>query len=114
VHELAITQGILDIALKEAHAAGATKITRVNVVIGELSGAVADCVQFYFDFLTKDSAAEGAMLNFKMVPTVLKCRGCSTEFSPQDTAWACPNCQSTSVEVLAGRDCFVESIEVEG
>ena len=112
MHELAITQSILDIVLKEAGAAGASKITRVNVVIGELSGVVSDSVQFYFDFLTKDNAAEGAMLNFKMVPTVLKCRECSTEFSPQDSSWVCPQCQGSGMEVLAGRDCFVESIEV--
>jgi hydrogenase nickel incorporation protein HypA/HybF len=113
VHELAITQSILDIALKEADAAGANKITRVNVAIGELSGVVSDSVQFYFDFLTKGNAAEGAKLNFKMVPAVLKCRACSTEFTPQDSSWACPQCQGSGMAVIAGRDCFVESIEVE-
>jgi hydrogenase nickel incorporation protein HypA/HybF len=113
VHELAITQNILDIALKEADAAGASKITRVNVAIGELSGVVSDSVEFYFDFLTKGNAAEGAKLNFKMVPAVLKCRECSTEFTPQDSSWVCPQCQGSGVVVLAGRDCFVESIEVE-
>ena len=113
VHELAITQNILDIVLKEASAAHASRVTRVNIVIGELSGVVSDSVEFYFDFLKKDNAAENATINFKQTPAVLKCRDCSTEFSPQDTSWMCPNCQSTKMEVTAGRDCFVESIEVE-
>jgi len=113
MHELAITQNILDIALKEASAARASKITKINVVIGELSGVVSDSAQFYFDFLKKDNAAKEATLNFKEVPAVLKCRDCATEFSPQDSSWVCPNCQSPSMEVVAGRDCFVESIEVE-
>ncbi len=69
--------------------------------------------QSYFDFLKKDNAAENATLNFKQVPAMLKCRDCSTGFTPQDTSWICPNCQSTKMEVTGGRDCFVESIEVE-
>jgi len=113
VHELAITQNILNIALDEAKAAQADKITKINLVIGELSGVVSDCVQFYFDFLRKDSPAEEAALDFKLVPAQLQCRHCLTSFNPQDSIWICPNCQSSSIEVVGGRDCYVESIEVE-
>jgi hydrogenase nickel incorporation protein HypA/HybF len=113
VHELAITQNILDLALDEAKAVQASRITKINLVIGELSGIVSDSVEFYFDFLKKDSAAEGAALDFKVVPTQLRCRSCLTEFNPQDSLWICPNCQSSSIEVITGRDCYIESIEVE-
>lgn len=113
MHELAITHNILNIALDEAQAAEATEITRINLVIGELSGVVGDSVQFYFDFLKKDSTAEKAVLDFKMVPAQLKCRDCQIDFSLQNSLWVCPNCQGTSIEVIAGRDCYMESIEVE-
>lgn len=113
VHELAITQNILDIVLSEAKAAQVDKITKINLVIGELSGVVSECVQFYFDFLKKDNPAEEAIIDFKLVPAELRCRGCQTKFNPQDSAWICPNCQSTGIEVLSGRDCYIESIEVE-
>lgn len=113
MHELAITQNILNIALDEAKAAQASKITKINLVIGELSGVVSDCVQFYFDFLRKDSAAEEATIDFKLMSAELRCRHCLTNFNPQDSLWICPNCQSASVEVISGRDCYVESIEVE-
>jgi len=113
VHEFAITQSILNIVLDEAKAAQASKIYRINLVIGELSGVVSDSVQFYFDFLKKDNAAEGATIDFKQVPAELRCRDCSTSFNPKDSLWACPACQSSSVEVVSGRHCYVESIEVE-
>jgi hydrogenase nickel incorporation protein HypA/HybF len=113
VHELAITQNILDIVLNEAKAAKANKITKINLVIGELSGIVSDSVQFYFDFLKKGNAAEAATIDFRLVPAKLRCRDCLTEFNPKDSAWTCPNCQGTSLEVISGRDCYVESIEVE-
>ena len=113
MHELDITQNILDIVLKEAKTAQANKITKINLVIGELSGIVSDCVQFYFDFLKKGNAAEEATIDFKLVPTELRCRDCLANFNPKDSAWICPNCQSTSLEVISGREFYVESIEVD-
>jgi hydrogenase nickel incorporation protein HypA/HybF len=113
VHELSITQNILDIVLDEAKKAQADKVTRINLVIGELSGVVSDCVLFYFDFLKKGNAAEEAKIDFRLVPVELRCRDCQTNFSPdKDVSWACPNCQSTNFELISGRECYVESIEV--
>jgi hydrogenase nickel incorporation protein HypA/HybF len=113
VHELAITQNILDLVLGEAHAVQASRINKVNLVIGELSGVVRESVEFYFDFLRKDSVAESAILEFKMIPGQLRCRDCQTDFTPQDSLWICPHCQSSNVDLVAGRDCYIESIEVE-
>jgi hydrogenase nickel incorporation protein HypA/HybF len=104
---------MLDVVLSEAKTAQASRITKINLVIGELSGVVGECVQFYFDFLKKDNAAEEATIDFKLVPAELRCRNCLTNFNPQDSDWVCPNCQSTSIEVISGRDCYIESIEVE-
>ena len=113
MHELSITQSILDISLDKAKAAQAYKINKISLVIGELTGFVNECVQFYFDFLSKDSIADGATLNFKLVAGELRCRKCSTTFNPKDIMWVCPICQSRSVEVIGGRELYIESIEVE-
>jgi hydrogenase nickel incorporation protein HypA/HybF len=103
----------MDIVLDQAKAADAKKVTRINLVIGEMSGVVSDCVQFYFDFLKKGNAAEEATLNFKLVPVELKCRQCQTIFNPNGSAWVCPNCQGTGLDVTKGQESYVESIEVE-
>ena len=113
MHELAITQNILDIVLNEAKSAQANKVTKINLVIGELSGTVSDCIQFYFDFLKKGNVAEEAALDFKLVPAELRCRDCSNVFRPKDGAWICPNCNGTGLDVVSGQECYVESIEVE-
>lgn len=113
MHELSITQSIVDIVLDQAKAAEAKKVTKINLVIGELSGVVSDCVQFYFDFLKKGNVAEEATLDFKLVPVELRCRNCQTVFNPNGSAWVCPNCQGTGLEVIKGQESYVESIEVE-
>jgi len=104
---------MLEIVLDQAKTANAKKVTKINLVIGELSGVVSDCVQFYFDFLKKGNAAEEAILDFKLVPVELRCRACQTVFHPNGSAWVCPNCQGTGLEVIKGQESYVESIEVE-
>ena len=113
MHELPITQSILEIISKKSQEVQASRVTQVNVVIGELSGAVPDCIEFYFDSLSKDTVAEDATLSFKSIPAQLRCRACFTTFSPQDGEWACPGCHSPSIEIIGGRELYIESIEVE-
>ncbi|HEY68285.1 MAG TPA: hydrogenase maturation nickel metallochaperone HypA [Thermoflexia bacterium] len=113
MHELAVTQSMLDLALEYAGRAGAQRITRINLVVGELSGIVDDCVQFYFDFVSKGTLAEGAQLAFERQPARLRCRACGHEFALQDGNWACPVCQAQGGEIIAGREFYMESIEVE-
>ena len=113
MHEASITESMLSLALEKAAEAKAGKITRINLVVGELSGVVGDCVQFYFDAISKNTIAEGAALNFETKPTQIRCRKCQTVFTPTNHEWACPQCHETSVEIVSGRECYMESIEVE-
>jgi hydrogenase nickel incorporation protein HypA/HybF len=113
MHELGVTQNILQIALEHAEKAGARKILRIHLVIGGLSGVIDESVQFYFDFVSKDTIAEGAMLVFKKIPARFRCRSCGHEYSFQGENWTCPVCQSSGPEIISGREFFLESLEVE-
>jgi hydrogenase nickel incorporation protein HypA/HybF len=113
MHELGVTESIVNIALAKAGEAQAKKVLKINLVVGEVSGFVADCIQFYFDTLSKDTVAQGAVLHFETVPAELHCRNCSAIFRPQDTIWSCPKCGSQSVEISKGRELYIESLEVE-
>jgi len=113
MHELGVTENIVSIALAKAGEAQANKVVKINLVVGELSGFVPDCIQFYFDSFSKDTIAQGAVLHFESVPAELRCRDCSAVFQPQDTLWACPKCAGRSVEISKGRELYIESLEVE-
>jgi len=104
---------MLDIALKKAKEAQASRINRINLVIGEMSSIVDDCVQFYFDFLSQDSIASGARLSFKRIPFQVRCRQCGFSFSPDKILWSCPQCNNWDVEVIAGKEFYIDSIEVD-
>jgi hydrogenase nickel incorporation protein HypA/HybF len=114
MHELAITQNVLDMVLDKAREAGASRVTGINMVIGGMSDVVDECVQFYLDVLSQETIASGAKLIFKKIPIQVRCRRCRQEFSPVPGAlWNCPGCGECDAEVTAGKEFFIESIEVE-
>ena len=113
MHELSITQSILSLVLEQARAAQAARVTKISLTIGELTGIVDDCVQFYFELLSKDTIAAGASLSFERPDTSLRCRNCDTVFHPENLDWACPDCREQKVEIVSGRECQVNSIEVD-
>ncbi len=113
MHEMAITQNMFEIVLKQAKESGAKKITGINLVIGEMTGVVADCVQFYLDFMSKGTIAEGAKLSVKSVPAKAECLTCHHVFEIKEAQWTCPRCGSAGLEITAGKELFVESIEVD-
>lgn len=113
MHELSITQGLVDLVLEHAKKSGAGKVLKVNVVAGELSGYVDECMQFYYEQLSKGTIAEDAKLSFKRIPTQGRCRDCGHEFLIDKLSWMCPKCNKNNVQLVKGMELFVESIEVD-
>ena len=113
MHELAVTEEILRVALEHAERAQAARITDIHLVVGALSTIVDDSVQFYFDFLSPDTIAAGAQLHFERVPARLRCRQCQHEFEPEERDYTCPQCGALGGEVIAGREFYLDSMQVE-
>ena len=114
MHELAVTQSILDIVVRHAERAGAARVLTIHLVLGELTGFVDDSIQFYFDFLSKDTPAHEARLDIERVAARVRCYQCGVEYAaPDSRLWSCPECDALGGEIIAGREFSVASIEVE-
>jgi hydrogenase nickel incorporation protein HypA/HybF len=113
MHELSITEEILNIAITKAREAQAEKVIEINLVIGDASSIVGECVQFCFDFISRETIAAGATLNFERRPLQMRCRNCNSIFGPEKESWTCPQCQDWSVEIVSGKEFYMDSIEVE-
>ncbi|MGD1993412.1 MAG: hydrogenase maturation nickel metallochaperone HypA, partial [Anaerolineae bacterium] len=95
-----------------AERAGADRVVRIYLTIGALSGIVDDSVQFYFDFVARDTIAEGAELVFERVPAQFRCQACGAIYEPRSEDWSCPMCGEMQPQVIGGRAFRVDSIEV--
>lgn len=113
MHELAVTESVLEIACRHAEEAQARKVTDIYLVIGRLSSIVDDSVQFYWDFIAKGTVCEGAELHFKRIPAELICLDCDTKYTLDDELKPCPNCSSANIRVVAGDDFNLDSIEIQ-
>ena len=113
MHELAVTESILEIAMRHARAAQAKRITDLHLVIGQLSSIVDDSVQFYWEIITKGTPAENSCLHFERIVAQLLCLECNHQYSPLDEDLACPACGSLKVKIIAGEEFRLEAIDVE-
>ena len=113
MHELSVTESLLNIALQHAERADAKRVTDLHLVIGELASMVDDSIQFYWDIIAKDTIAEQALLHFNRVPAELQCMTCFEKYHPTDRELACPKCNSVNTRIIAGEEFRLESIDVE-
>jgi hydrogenase nickel incorporation protein HypA/HybF len=113
MHELAVTESILNIATKHAAPANAVRVTDVHLVIGQLSSIVDESVQFYWDMIAEGTICAGARLHFQRKPATLKCLDCDQTYTLAGELTDCPNCHGARIKVVAGEEFYVESIEIE-
>ncbi len=112
MHEYGITESLLRIVEDRAREAGVTKVATIRIVVGALTGFVPDCIQFYYETMSKDTIAEGASLEFEELPVKLRCRACSQVFVPTDREWICPACGSSEIDIEGGRELYIKEMEV--
>jgi hydrogenase nickel incorporation protein HypA/HybF len=108
VHELAITESIVDAVTGRLPDA---RITRVSLEIGPMSGVVADSVRFCFDLVTEGTNLEGALLEITQPPASCHCLLCLADFEPDGPIALCP-CGSAEVAVLTGQELKITSVQV--
>jgi hydrogenase nickel incorporation protein HypA/HybF len=108
VHELAITEGLVDAVSERLPG---QRVTCVRLEIGALSGVVADSVRFCFDLVAEGTNLEGAALEIAQPPALCQCRICGRDFEPDGPIVMCP-CGSAEVIVLAGQDLKITSVQV--
>jgi hydrogenase nickel incorporation protein HypA/HybF len=113
MHELAVTESILEISLRHAEEAGAERIKDLHLVIGQLSSFVDDSIQFYWEMISKDTPAEGSQLHFRRIPAEMQCQACEQRFSPGELDFNCPACGGVDVRITAGDAFYIEAMDVD-
>ncbi len=113
MHEMGIAMEIIDIAkasipedMKNA------PVKRVNIRVGKLSAVVPNSLNFCFEIAAKETPLSGAELNIEEVPVKASCKSCNHEWMIDSPVFKCPECDSSAINILSGRELDIVSIEV--
>jgi len=112
MHEVGIMQSALDMAQEKTRAAGGTKIHRILLRVGTLSGVVPDALRFAYEGLRGETLACDANLEIEEIPVKCWCQICELEFSPGQAPFECPRCHETSGQLRQGNELELTSLEI--
>ncbi len=113
MHEMGLIAGILESVIPAAQDAGAERITKVSLSIGEMTEVIEDVMVFAFEALTEGTLAEGAQLDLTIIAPRSVCLECGKEFDHDRLHVKCPECGSAFTQLLQGKELQVDSIEVD-
>jgi hydrogenase nickel incorporation protein HypA/HybF len=112
MHEYSIVQSLLDSCEDNAKQNNATKITKVVVKIGVMSGVEPDLLQSAFDTFKEGTMCEGCEFIINIQPIVIKCHKCNSESTLDKHEYTCPQCQSIELDVIDGEDMYLMQLEL--
>jgi hydrogenase nickel incorporation protein HypA/HybF len=113
MHEVAVMESAIAAVLRQAREHHATRVHRIVLRIGALSGVDPDALRFAFDVVTQGTAAEGAELAVDAVPARARCTACAEDFDVSGGfIFSCPRCSRLSGEIRQGRELELSRLEM--
>ena len=108
MHELSITQSIVEIVAE--HARG-RKVGRVTLEIGMCAGVAIDAVRFCFDLAAQGTALDGASLEIREIEARALCAACGIDFVQKTLYMPCP-CGAHEFKRISGEELLVKEYEL--
>ena len=113
MHEVSIVEGLIDIIKETAKQNNLSNVSMVSLRIGAMRQIVPDALQFAFEIVGKGTVAEGAEIRIREIATRGRCRACDKEFPVEDYCFICESCGSGDVEVIEGKELYIDTLEGE-
>jgi len=113
VHEFGIAANIVKIAIDSIpDDLKNMPIEKINLRIGKLSSIVPESLKFCFEILISGTRLEGADLSIEEVPVTAKCRECDFQWIVPEPVFICGKCGSGLIDIIAGRELDIFSMEI--
>ena len=113
MHELSIAMSLVEQMEKVAREQKATSVPQITLSVGVLSGVDPEALKGAFPLAAEATIAAGADLVVEIVEARVRCRACGTSSKPEAPFLCCVDCGGSDVEVEAGRELHIKSMDVE-
>lgn len=109
MHELSLTQTIIDTVLETA---AGQPVQRVVLEIGQLSGVLPESIEFCFAACTAQTPLAATQLELVVIPGRGRCRDCGHEMDLDLPYGLCDLCGSLAIAVIAGQSLVIKTLEI--
>ena len=113
MHEYSIVQSLIESCEENAKANNATKVTKVVVKIGVMSGVEPDLLKTAFDTFKEDTICKEALFVINIQPVIIECIDCKQQSTLEKYEYCCSHCQSNNIKILDGEEMFLMQLELE-
>ena len=112
MHELGIVFYAIDMVEDLGRENGLTKVSRVTMSIGEVSGVVNDYLTDCWGWAcNRSDLMRGCELQIEQIDAVTVCNDCGRPYRTVEFGRTCPYCQSGNTVLLRGNEIEVKEIE---
>ena len=112
MHELSLMTNAMGQVLEIARRNEASRIHRIRLRVGALSGVVPEALEFAFETLKRGTPAENGALEIERVPATFHCDGCGKDFALHEIAFDCPECGGPLALASGGRELELADMEI--
>ena len=112
MHEMSIALNIVKTVEEELQKAKGTKVEKLELVVGKLSGVVVESLDFALDAAKKESPLAEATIQIDEAPGKMRCLKCGNEFDTDDFYAVCSNCNQYHHEVISGKELLIRSMTI--
>ena len=114
MHEMSICQGLMDQVERIAVEQGASRVDRIVLSIGPLSGIEPVLLRRAYEAACLQTVAENADLEIETGGIEVECRSCSAIGEAEVNRLLCPACGDWKVNLDKGDELLLLRLEVSG
>jgi len=111
---MSIAVNILEIATAQARSANAKTINSIDIDVGELAGIEMESLMFCFETARKSyPETTTSQMNVRRIAGLAHCQQCNKDVPADFFVATCADCGQSGLELVAGRELKVSSINVD-
>ena len=112
MHEVSIARNVVDHVVRSVDPDDLDRVGLVRLRIGDMSGVVADSLEFCFSAIVQGTPLEHARIEIESLPFVIRCRTCGERSSNVLGIAVCELCGSSDTHVESGMELDIVSLEL--
>lgn len=113
MHEYSIVQSLIESCEEYVKQNDASKVTKVVVKIGVLSGVEPELLDTAFNTFKEKTVCDGCEFIMNIQQIQIHCKNCDTKSTLDKHEFLCPACKSTHINVEDGEDMILMSLEMQ-